>query len=673
MRGLYSAQSAVKFTTIVTMTNTSLSIQIKLLGGLAVSVDGQTRELPASRKCRGLLAWMLSNAGPHRRETLCELLWSDTDDPRAGLRWALTKLRPLLGDALVTDRHTVWVDRGALSVDLLQLEQGLSSAAGASPDDLQRWESRLREGYFPGLDCDGNPAFGQWLATERTRLQELHLNLLKRLRNTAEPDSAVALAYARRRVGVDPLDVEANLDLCACLLVQEGIASARKHLESARSHLRRAQLDDANLLAGWLRLSGEHALSYQRASASAQPTPSLPEPALPPKPSVAVLGFEDIGEPNVLSVGMTADLISRLSRLGGLFVIARASSTRFDPATSSFPEIGSRLGVRYLVHGAVQQHRQQIRLRVQLVEASQSRQIWSEVYDRSRDDLFLLQDELTGAIVSAIEPEIERAEYARANLKPPESLDAWENYHMALWHSFRFTAQDTERASVFLKRALEQDPGFSRAHAAMSLAHFSRAFLNASDDIDRDISRALAYAEQSVGLDVRDAMGHWSLGRAQFLLRQHDLALDSLDRALQVNPNYAQGHYARGFVGYHAGEDEQILRELDIAQRLSPFDPLMFAITSSRALTMSVHGDLEEAARWAVSATLQPNAHFHIFAVAAICLELAGQREQASQQLAKALQRHPGYSREVFFRSFPHKQEERRQVMDDALRRLGLP
>lgn len=126
-------------------------------------------------------------------------------------------------------------------------------------------------------------------------------------------------------------------------------------------------------------------------------------------------------------------------------------------------------------------------------------------------------------------------------------------------------------------------------------------------------------------------------------------------------------------VGYHAGRDEHILRDLDIAQRLSPFDPLMFAITSSRALTMTARGELDEAVRWAVSATLQPNAHFHIFAVAAICLELAGQREQASRQLARVLQRHPGYSREVFFRSFLHKQEARRQVMDDALRRLGLP
>ena len=394
---------------------------------------------------------------------------------------------------------------------------------------------------------------------------------------------------------------------------------------------------------------------------------------LPQKPSVAVLGFEDIGEPSVISVGLAADLISRLSRLAGLFVIARASSTRFSSETSSHAEIGRSLGVRYLVHGIVQQAGGRLRLQVELIEAESGQQLWSESYDRPLDDLFSLQDELAGAIVSAMEPELERAEYQRAVLKPPESMDAWENFHMALWHSYRFTAEDSEQARGFLERALAQDPKFSRAHAAMSLVHFSRAFLNASDDIDDDIARALASAEISVGLDDRDAMGHWSLGRAQLLCREHDMAMESLDRALLANPNYAQGHYAKGYVGFHAGRDVSIVQELDMARRLSPFDPMMFAISSARALTMAVSGQQQEAARWAVRGTLQPNAHFHIFAIAAICLELAGRHEEGLAQLARASERHPGYTRAIFFRSFPHKDEARRRILEEALIRLGMP
>lgn len=645
---------------------TSPRLHIRLLGTLAVEHDGQEQVLPSSRKCRALLALLALDLRAHRREQLCELLWADTDDPRAGLRWALTKLRPVLGDALQADRDTVRLDGGTCTSDLHVLRAALAEPHAAG-GDLPGMETALQGGYLPGLDGAGGAAFDQWLATERHRLQQSHLALLKQLQNGAPPEEALALA--RRRVAIDNLDIDACLDLCRLLLVGEGIAAARKQFEASREQLRQARLDDADLLAGWRRLSGAAARPAQPVSDDQE---TADAPTLPEKPSVAVLGFEDIGEPGVLSVGLTADLIGKLSRLGGLFVIARASSTQFRPDRTSFSEAGRKLGVRYLVHGSVQQHSGRIRLHVELVEAELGRQVWSESYDRARDDLFLLQDELADAVVSALEPAIERAEYERASLKPPESLDAWENFHMALWHSFRFTAEDTQRAHGYLQRALAQDPQFSRAHAAMSLVHFSRAFLDASDAPQRDIAAALACAEQSVGLDGRDAMGHWSLGRAQFLSQQHDLALDSIDRALQVNPNYAQGHYARGFVGFHAGEDEQTLLELDTARRLSPFDPLMFAMTSSRAMTLALGGQFEEAAKLAVSATQQPNAHFHIFAVAAACLELAGQRERAREQLAMALARHPGYSRQVFFRSFPHKLADRRNVLDGALQRAGL-
>jgi tetratricopeptide (TPR) repeat protein len=243
---------------------------------------------------------------------------------------------------------------------------------------------------------------------------------------------------------------------------------------------------------------------------------------------------------------------------------------------------------------------------------------------------------------------------------------------MALWHSFRFTAADTHRAQHFLRRSLEQDPDFPRAHAAQSLVHFSRAFLHSSEDFDREVALALASAGTSIDLDGRDAMGHWSLGRAQFLHGDHDLSLESLDRALLANPNYAQGHYARGFVRAHSGIAATALPELDTAQRLSPFDPLLFAMKSSRAISMAIQGDYEEAALWAVRGTLEPNAHFHIYAVAAACLELAGRHDEASRQIGIACSIFPDYSQRQFFRSFPYKQAQHRQLMAGALTRAGL-
>jgi tetratricopeptide (TPR) repeat protein len=328
--------------------------------------------------------------------------------------------------------------------------------------------------------------------------------------------------------------------------------------------------------------------------------------------------------------------------------------------------------VRYLVQGTVQSRSNRVRLNVDLIETSQGRLVWTETFESSLDDLFLLQDELVSAVVSAIEPEIERAEYERASLLHPQNLDAWESYHMALWHSFRFTAEDTERANNFLQQALRQDARFARAHAAQSLVHFSRAFLHATEDFDREIELALTTAEHSISLDPRDAMGHWSLGRAQFLNQEHDLSLASLDRSLSANPNYAQGHYARGFVSVHAGIAAEALPELDTAQRLSPFDPLMFAMKSSRGISIALQGNYEEAALWAVRATLEPNAHYHIHAVAGACLELAGRHAEARRQIAICYSIFPNYSLQAFFRSFPYKDEGQRQLMAGALSRAGL-
>ena len=659
------------------MAGNNEGLQLQLLGEIALLRDGVELSLPASRKTRALLAYLALNRKPHRRQALCELLWSDTDDPRAALRWSLSKLRALTGEVLATTRDTVQLHCEQLSVDLDRARQLRVDTQPEQTELAQQMESALDGGYLPGIDCAATPAFELWLESERAALQHLHGQLLQQLQRLARDKPALGIHYARKRLGLEPTSLPACLQLLSLQLQHEGQASARKTFEQCRQRLLAAQIDDAGLLRGWRDLSG---------SAAVTATVTEPEPAtsavdtphglqLPGKPSLAVLGFQDIsGDTNpATSRGLTADLISRLSRVGGLFVIARASSTRFAPGQHGFPEIGQLLGVRYLIHGTIQTHRKRVRVNVELIDTSQAREVWVQSFEHSRDDLFLLQDELAGAIVAAVEPEIERAEYERARLKPPASLDAWENYHMALWHSFRFTSGDTELASGYLERALRQDPQFSRAHAALSLTHFSRAFLNTGQNIDSEIEQALLCAQRSVDLDNRDAMGHWSLGRAQFLLQQHDLALVSLERSLLANPNYAQGHYARGFVSVHSGIAAQAIPELEAAQRLSPFDPLLFAIISSRAVSLAMQENYEEAAAVAVRATLEANAHFHIYAIAAACLELAGDHDNASRHVGIALQRHPGYCRKIFFRSFPYKLPAQRQLMDTALKRAGLP
>jgi TolB-like protein/DNA-binding SARP family transcriptional activator len=652
-------------------------IDITLLGEPCVRMNGAVLPLPASRKTRALLVFLAMEPRAHSREALCDLLWCSNDDPRAGLRWSLTKLRPLLGDSLVADRRHVTLRLDAVATDLAQLRAALDMPLTTTSPRLEQFEAALHTGYLPGIDCRESASFELWLESQRASLRKLHEKVLWRLCESTSGDAAKSIGYARKRVAINHVDVEACLALIAMLLKYEGRNSARQCFEHCRERLQRAHIDDSLLMRGWRTASQSPPVraassGYEQGNEKRLHIQSAPQ--LPEKPSLAVLGFGDVarGNNSLVATGLTADLITRLSRVGGLFVIALASAAKFSELDYSFPEIGRLLGVRYLIHGSSQQHNARLRVNVELIEAKQAKVVWAESFNRSMDDIFLLQDELADAIVSAVEPEIERAEYERARIKPPENLDAWENYHMALQHSFRFTARDTEVAANYLRRALRQDPHFSRAHAMQSLTHFSRAFLNNADNVDAEVQFALASAERSVCLEARDAMGHWSLGRAQFLSCQHDLAISSLDRALQANHNYALGHYAKGFVGSHSGLFDTAIPSLERAERLSPFDPLLFAMKSSRAVSLVAQGDYQQAAAWAVRATLEPNAHFHIHAIAAACLQLAGRHEDAKLALASTLARHPGYSRKIFFRSFPNKNADQERVFSDALLSAGL-
>jgi TolB-like protein/DNA-binding SARP family transcriptional activator len=644
-----------------------MSLTISLLGEPALTRGNQSAQLPRSRKTRALLVYLTLAEKPQRREALCNLLWSATNDPRASLRWSLAKLRALLGDALMCEGETVAVSFSPHNCDIYALKAQLKNNSGGCHDELSVLEACMGPDYLPGIDCNAGPEFELWLESQREIIRQLHRELLERLHKHGFSDPSQAISFSRKRVGLDYFATEPNLALLRQLLAHEGLQSAQKAMQAWRDRLHKAHIDTTEAERQWHRLTHKAPL----------PAPDIERGTileLPSCPSLAVLTFHDIGKNphGILAEGFTSDLISRLSRLRELFVIARASSSRFSPLQFPVANIGQHLGVRYLVHGTTQSYNGRIKVNVVLVEAATSREIWSDCFESPLDDLFLIQDEIANTVTSSIEPEIERAEFERARLKNPENLDAWENYHMALWHSFKFTCADTDTAELYLKRALIQDPDFNRIYAAMSLNHFSRAFLNTTPDPSENIELALEHAQHSLQLDSRDAMGHWSLGRALFLNNQHDLALVSADRSLQANANYAQGHYARGFIGVHCGLPVDASPNLATAQRLSPFDPLLFAMKSSQALSFMMQGQFELAASWAVNATIEPNAHYHIYAVAGACLQLAGRYSEAKRNIAIACKRHPGYTRKKFFESFPYKMRNDQQLISKALADAGL-
>lgn len=666
--------------------------EIQLLGEMQVVRDGEARPLPPSRKTRGLLAFLALDPRRHRRDALCNLLWDEPNDPRAALRWSLSKLRPLLDGEHVSpldaDRNSIVLDRDRVSIDIVTLRSAMSADRDALHDaDLVGFEQQCARPYLEGLDDAGSAEFHLWLESEREAKRRLHCEIIDTLCARESVPREARLTLLRRRLSLDPLHDETNIEYMRESLQSEGLTAARSAFDTLRKRYASERRSDSGLVSAWFELtqsttsgSAPDEVDDSLASTHRIVSPAGIEPgatpASPDKPSVAILGFDDIGshpEGSVLAQGLAVDLNTQLAQLSNLFVIARASSARLTEQRLAPREIGRRLGVRYLVAGSTQRQEKRVRATVTLLDALDESEIWSEHFDRPLEDLFAVQDEIANAVVAAIEPAIERAEMGRALIKPPESLSAWEAFHRGLWHTFRFTADDNEQGNRFFQQALEIDPHFSRAHAGISFTHYSRAFLDAVPDVEMEIHKALESAQKSVGFDGRDAMGHWSLARALFLAKQHDESLAAVDRALSINPNYAQGHYARGYVGLHSGGDEDSLASLDTAQKLSPCDPLLFAFTASRAIWFSNFGRYDEAAAWAVRATHEPNAHFHIYAVAAAILELNGRSEEARNNASWVLKRHPGYSIDVYRRSFPFKDEAQRQDLMDAAERAGIP
>ncbi len=651
-------------------------VDVYLLGTPQVRVDGCDVELPKSRKARALLAMLALEPAGHTRTSLCHVIWPETSDPRADLRWALSKLRGVLGtDAVLTAGDGVRLNADRVSVDIWALEQLLSDREDVPVEELKRYAERVTTEILDGFEVSIGGDFDLWLESRRQAMRRLQQRLFAVLAERLQSRPDEALIFARRRLAIDPLNQAAITALLKLSLTVAGRHRAQADLEQARKRYRDAGLPDAELIAAWRRLSAGVTPVVGAEPDAAEPVASAEEPrSLPSKPSLAVLGFDDVsGQDPLLAEGIAVDLTGKLSRLKALFVIARASARRFSLGTAGAVSIGGQLGVRYLVHGTVQRRSNRLRVTVDLIETGGGESVWSERFERAADDLFEVQDQIVDAIVASLEPQIEKAEIDRARLLATEDLQAWECFHRALGHCYRFTRDDVAQALHWVDRALQLDPNFARAHACRSFAYFSKAFLLASDDPQGDTRRALESAGESVALEPRDAFGQWSLARAQFLSRDHDAAMWSIDQALVTNPNYALGHYARGFIGVHAGVSSLVVGDLDMAQRLSPFDPMRFAMESCRALALVRAGEYDQAAQWVVRSLSEPNAHFHINAIAAACLQLAGQSELAGLNVRKVQSMYPGYSVATFNRSFPSKLDKERRLLTDALLGAGLP
>jgi adenylate cyclase len=306
-------------------------------------------------------------------------------------------------------------------------------------------------------------------------------------------------------------------------------------------------------------------------------TASRPGLPLPDKPSIAILAFTNMsGDPEqeFFADGIAEDIVTALSKSRWLFVIARNSSFTYKGRAVEVRDIGRELGVRYVLEGSVRKAGSRVRVTVQLVEAITGGHLWAERYDRDLADIFSVQDEITKRVSEAIQPTLERSERERAARKPPDSLDAWESYHRGMWHFANVDAAENECARGFFRRAIQLDPRFAPAEAALALTYLNEITLFQPRDRAMNISQASEHAGRAIRIDGTDATAHAAFARALWMSGRHAESVVEADLAVSLEPNSAAAHGAQGGARLWGGQPRAAIEPLQTAMRLSPFDPL---------------------------------------------------------------------------------------------------
>jgi TolB-like protein/Tfp pilus assembly protein PilF len=393
------------------------------------------------------------------------------------------------------------------------------------------------------------------------------------------------------------------------------------------------------------------------------------------RPSIAVLPFRLLGKPgpyDTIADGLPHEIIAELARLRWLLVIARASSFRFRDRDPDQRHIGQLLGARYLLSGCVEASDQQLVITTELVDTRSGEIVWAERFTGKVEDIHTVRTDIRTKILAALEIQIPLHEATAARLLVTENLDAWSAYHVGLQHIFRFNQKDNAMAAALFERAIKLDPAFARAHAGLSFVHFQTAFLRHTDDIEGEAALARSYAQAGLEIDPLDPFVNFTMGRSFWLVADLDRARSWLERAISLCPNYAQGVYALAWTNTIAGEDREGRDQVDLAMRLSPLDPMYYAMLGTRGVTHVARGELADAVQWAERAARSPGAHVLIAMIAAATQELAGNKAAAATWAANVRERSPQLTGADFFRAFPMRTEPLRTQFATALQKLGF-
>jgi adenylate cyclase len=421
--------------------------------------------------------------------------------------------------------------------------------------------------------------------------------------------------------------------------------------------------------------------AYQ-VSASTETQQAAPEriaeaespPPMPDKPSIAVLPFQNMsGDPEqeYFADGMVEEIITALSRFKWLFVIARNSSFTFKGEAVDIKEVGRRLGVRYVLEGSVRKAAGKVRITGQLIDAVTGAHIWADRFERDLTDVFALQDEVTVAVVSAIQPKLLQTEIAMAARRRSENLTAYDFYLRALPQFYLTTREGFAETLRLARRALELDPQFGLVAALAGLCHMHRVLWGYAIDPQCERKEAVRLLRLALSVDDGDAD---TLARAAlisaYMVGDYESGIEMADRAVALNPNSFLAWNCRGSVNRAAGLPEEAVRSFERAIRMSPVDPQLHQSLVGMGMSFIELRRFEEAAIAARKAQRQNPSYPPIYRCLASAFAHLGRDAEAREAAARVLEVDPAFTISAFI---ARGGQSNAKLVVEGLRKAGLP
>ncbi|MEJ2731617.1 MAG: hypothetical protein P8185_24420 [Deltaproteobacteria bacterium] len=369
------------------------------------------------------------------------------------------------------------------------------------------------------------------------------------------------------------------------------------------------------------------------------------------------------------SDGLSEEIITALSKITELFVIARNSSFSYKGKPVKIKQVAEELGVRYVLEGSVRKDEDRVRITAQLIDALDGHHLWAERYERHLKDIFALQDEITMKVINSLQVKLTEGEHARLWAKGTDNLEAYLKSLRARELYLTQTKENNELARRTAEEAIALDPEYAPPYHVLSVTHFMDIFLRTTKSPQQSMKRAFELVQKAIALDDSYALAHGWLGCLYTWSRKYDEAIMEGQKGIALDPNGAHGYLYLNIIYFYVGKHEEAVDAIENAMRLNPFPPNTYYRHAT--LTYCLVGKYEEAiAAGEKAVTLSPNDGIaRVFLIAAY--SLAGRQEEARIKAAEHLRLNPKSS--LASMRFPFKNQADLELIINALRKAGLP